>query len=162
MSIDSAIKYIKTMDLSMIENKMIQSYGWRANEAKQAKILYKNYLFLRLKYPTESLPPSKDIDEFWHNHILDTKKYREDCQAIFGHFFDHYPYFGMDEYSTKQDLEFAFEKIQRLHMKEFGYRIPRVRYPKIMGWVVRLVELIGLSQSKKTIKNISSREVINL
>jgi hypothetical protein len=86
------------------------------------------------------LPPSKDVDEFWHNHILDTKKYREDCQAIFGFYLDHYPYFGMDQESTKEDLNVAFEKMQRLHEQEFGFRVQRVCYPKPVAWLVGLLE----------------------
>jgi hypothetical protein len=34
-------------------------------------------------YPTKGIVPRKTMDEFWHQHILDTQAYREDCQAIF-------------------------------------------------------------------------------
>ena len=65
-------------------------------------------------------PGAKDIDEFWHQHILDTKKYRDDCKKIFGEYFDHYPYFGIDEKSNYTDLENAFTKMQELYAKEFN------------------------------------------
>jgi hypothetical protein len=143
MSLDAAVNYIETMDLSPIKNKMINGLGWRKREVEQASMLYRNYLLLRLKYPNEQLPPSEDVDEFWHNHILDTKKYREDCQAI-GCFFEHYPYFGMDAHSTREDLNRAFEKMQELHVLEFGYRVPRIRYPTLVGWMLHLLGLATL------------------
>jgi hypothetical protein len=65
---------------------------------------------------------------FWHAHILDTQQYRQDCQAIFGQYLDHYPYFGIDKQSDFNDLESAFEKMQMLYAKEFdGKRIRQVR-----------------------------------
>lgn len=39
--------------------------------------------------------PSKVIDEVWHAHILDTRRYAADCERVFGQFVHHYPYFGM-------------------------------------------------------------------
>ena len=39
--------------------------------------------------------PNGDIDEIWHMHILDTRAYMADCNALFGEYLHHYPYFGM-------------------------------------------------------------------
>lgn len=41
------------------------------------------------------LIPNGDIDRFWHEHILDTRRYVADCTELFGGFLHHYPYFGM-------------------------------------------------------------------
>ena len=41
-----------------------------------------------------------DVDEFWHQHILDTRKYRDDCENIFGHYMDHTP--GLDPEAQKR------------------------------------------------------------
>jgi hypothetical protein len=60
------------------------------------------------------------MDEFWHMHILDTKAYRKDCEAIFGHYLDHYPYLGIDENTNLDDLGNAFQKTQELFALEFG------------------------------------------
>jgi hypothetical protein len=117
MAFESAKKYIESMELSMIENNIVTRQDWSIKEAGQASRLYRNYLILRCKYPDENLPPSKEVDEVWHNHILDTKKYRRDCEAIFGSYFDHYPYFGMDETSTREELERAFQRMQQVHVE---------------------------------------------
>lgn len=36
-------------------------------------------------------PPSEAVDRFWHAHILDTKKYAQDCHHLFGRFLHHMP-----------------------------------------------------------------------
>jgi len=135
MTIESSLKYIESIDFSMMWEKMIKRDGWTADSIGQGIRLYRNYLILRLKYPNETLPPSEDVDEVWHHHILDTSKYRIDCKAIFGEYLDHYPYFGMDENSNLDDLASAYERTQDLHFQEFGYRIPRIRYPLPLRWL---------------------------
>jgi len=130
-----SIEHIESIDFSMMTNRMMKRDGWTAREVEQGIRLYRNYLILKSKYPEENLPPSEDIDEVWHNHILDTKKYQEDCKKIFGRYLEHYPYFGMDERSNMDDLARAFERTQELHVLEFGYQIPRIRYPFLLRWL---------------------------
>lgn len=124
-SIEEAKKHIKSIDFSMIIEKMIKLDGWLKKDAEETCQLYRNFLFLKRKYGSDgiNIPPSKDVDEFWHYHILDTEKYHVDCMAIFGRYLPHYPYFGIDKHSTFADLDAAFEKVQNLHFKEFGYYI---------------------------------------
>ncbi len=31
------------------------------------------------------------MDDFWHQHILDTRKYRDDSETVFGYYMDHTP-----------------------------------------------------------------------
>ena len=35
------------------------------------------------------ISPTKRVDEMWHFFILETKDYREFCEAYIGHFVDH-------------------------------------------------------------------------
>ena len=69
--------------------------GWSVETADKAEAKYKKWLFLKLKYENVLIPPPKDIDTFWHGHILDTQAYMRDTAAIFGQYVHHYPYFGM-------------------------------------------------------------------
>lgn len=140
MSLDAAIQHIELIDFSMIKSNMVDRSGWSPAEVDEAIRLYRNYLILRVKYPDENLPPSDDVDEVWHNHILDTKKYRFDCNVIFGSYFDHYPYFGRDERTTQKDLDEAFARAQELHRAEFGYAIARVRLPRFLRWLKRFMD----------------------
>jgi hypothetical protein len=90
-SLEAAKTHIYAIDFSRIIDKMVQHQGWRYKDALKVSEQYRNYLFLNKKYAEgEPLPPSEDIDEFWHNHILDTKQYRRDCNAIFGQYYDQY------------------------------------------------------------------------
>jgi len=133
LSLEEAKQYIYSIDFSMIVNKMIKHQGWQKNEAETVCALYRNFLFLNKKYQDQhgQLPPSEEVDEFWHNHILDTEKYRRDCQVIFGRYIDHYPYFGIDSKSTLKDLDEAFKSTQQLHKQEFGDYIYMVRTRRI-------------------------------
>ena len=60
------------------------------------------------------------IDEVWHQHILDTNAYAEDCERIFGHFLHHYPYFGMEGEEDQAKLQSCFEETQGIWVEEFG------------------------------------------
>ena len=128
LELAKARSYIYSIDFSNIIHKMVKHQGWLYKDAQKTCQLYRNYLFLKRKYGSKhALPPSKDIDEFWHLHILDTKSYRQDCVAIFGEYLDHYPYFGIDKTSNFDDLNQAFSKMQELHEHEFGEKIYQSR-----------------------------------
>lgn len=127
-SLLKAKEYIYTIDFSMIIEKMVNQDGWNKKSAIATCDLYRNFLFLNYKYPDHGiLPPSIDIDEFWHYHILDTQKYAKDCQTIFGRFIHHYPYLVMDHKIDNDELNKAFEHLQALHTKEFGEPIYETR-----------------------------------
>lgn len=36
-------------------------------------------------------PPNQDVDDFWHQHILNTKMYLKDCEYLFGFILHHDP-----------------------------------------------------------------------
>lgn len=127
-TLEAAKNYISLLDFKEVIKKLVQHEGWLEKDAKAISEIYKNYLFLKKKYGKEhELPPSDEIDIFWHNHILDTKKYRYDCQNIFGEYFDHYPYYGIDEKSNLKDLQKAFSKMQELYKIEYGMQLKRIR-----------------------------------
>jgi hypothetical protein len=60
------------------------------------------------------------VDKFWHGHILDTMKYAEDCQRVFGYFLHHFPYFGMRDAEDAANLANAAATTRRLYEQEFG------------------------------------------
>jgi len=128
-SLEDARTYIYNMDFSKLIHKMVCHLGWLKRDATRLAELYRNFLFLNKKYGDQAhqLPPAEEIDEFWHLHILDTKQYHQDCQAIFGRYFHHYPYFGIDKTSNFSNLGSAFEKMLELHRKEFDYDVYKVK-----------------------------------
>ncbi len=66
------------------------------------------------------LVPTKDVDEFWHQHIMDTRAYAQDCEEALGHFLHHFPYMGMRGEEDARQLETAFRRTERLHREAFG------------------------------------------
>lgn len=112
--------YLYQLDLTYIVNLMCsKSYPlprWRRVDAEQCALLYKNFMYLQLKHPSLALVPSKSIDEFWHNHILHTKKYMQDCEKIFGFYLHHEPAESTDE----QSLVNAYILTKQLYFAEFN------------------------------------------
>src|SRR3954452_2187650 len=81
---------------------------------------YRKFLALQLLYPDADIVPCKIVDEMWHRHILDTAAYREDCDAIFGRFLDHFPYFGMRGEEDAQALNDAYADTLWRYRDAFG------------------------------------------
>jgi hypothetical protein len=124
-TLEQVVAAIEALDLTPIKFKATRSqdgdgYGWSPQYADRMELAYKRYLILHAKYPAMTLAPERDIDRFWHMHILDTRKYAEDCEATFGHFLHHFPYLGLRGEGDEQALQDAFEAMQRLYAEEFG------------------------------------------
>lgn len=75
--------------------------GWGIKDLKRIESLYRKFLFLNWKYPLEHNVPSKEVDIFWHNHMLFTKQYVKDCDSLFGRYLHHNPDFGMKKMTKK-------------------------------------------------------------
>jgi hypothetical protein len=120
-------RYVEAIDFTMMKKKMESKehggLGWSRRRLDYAERLYKNWLFLQRKHEGVSMPPSEDIDAFWHWHILDTRAYHRDTAAIFGYYVHHFPYFGMRGEGDFQDLLDAWERTQELYLAEFGEEI---------------------------------------
>ena len=98
--------------------------GWSFDYALAISEEYRKYLVLCLQNPDIAVVPSKEVDNFWHYHILDTQKYAEDCQACFGYFLHHFPYFGMRSEQDAKNLQTAGQQTLDLYISEFG-KVPK-------------------------------------
>ncbi len=99
-AISNSWKEVGRIDLTAIVTKLtdkIHGKGWDYAAAHRAEILYRCFLTLQHAYFEKKLPlvPFEEADEFWHQHILDTRKYMSDCGTLFGSYLHHFPYFGM-------------------------------------------------------------------
>jgi len=97
------------------------------------------FLALHLAYPEMDVVPCKIVDEMWHQHILDTAAYREDCEAIFGRFLDHFPHFGMRGEDDARALEDAYVETIDRYREAFGE-------PPVAG-AERLLDLVSGGQA---------------
>lgn len=94
--------------------------GWTLERCDEAEVWYKRFLFLCYKYPDSGFCPVGDIDDFWHQHILDTRKYHQDCDDLFGYFLHHFPYLGMRSEADAEKLKEVASSTFDILQSEFG------------------------------------------
>lgn len=114
---------IKNLDLESMMVKAMdtdEGFGWDLNTTQFIAEEYRKYLTLCLENPNEAIVPSSMVDNFWHLHILDTQKYADDCQKVFGYFLHHFPYFGMRGAKDAQNLNKAWNATCSKYEKRFG------------------------------------------
>lgn len=68
----------------------------------------------------EDIMLAKDVDEFWHTHILQTIKYADDCEQVFATFLHHTPHVGERTAADLEKRARQAEKTRRLYEREFG------------------------------------------
>jgi hypothetical protein len=121
INIDQARTYLSRLDLGYIVHAMCdENYflpRWTMADARECERRYKNFLLLQKMYTNISLVPTRFIDEFWHNHILHTRRYIEDCQQIFGFYYHHEP--AIPGESSAQLIN-QFERTKALYWETFG------------------------------------------
>jgi len=114
---------VDLLDLEPIAFKLVypeDGQGWTPEKAYRLIELYRCFLVLNDIYPNISIVPTKEIDKVWHAHILDTAKYREDCQRVFGRFVEHFPYFGMRGEEDAKNLEKTYQTSRAFFIEHFG------------------------------------------
>jgi hypothetical protein len=117
------IEAIEQLDLGPIKFKLMdpeEGEGWSRDFVEHLELQYKRYLTLVAKYPHEAIAPAKEVDKFWHAHILDTRKYVDDCGRVFGFYLHHFPYFGLRGGDDAAALARAGQRTRELYEAEFG------------------------------------------
>lgn len=118
------VEKIRNLDLEPIVYKLTHpddpAEALTLAEADAGVALYRQFLTLIALYPERSIVPTRQIDAIWHAHILDTAKYRVDCDEIFGRFVDHFPYFGLRGADDATALKDSFAETCELFREHFG------------------------------------------
>jgi len=92
---------IKDIDLKSVKERFSRNrrWGWSVSKKSKEKHVnhleeqYRQFLGLIKDNPGETIVPwSQDLDDFWHEHIIDTRKYHDDCMAVFGKIIHHDPH----------------------------------------------------------------------
>src|SRR5437764_5837246 len=123
--VEQVIAAINTLDLESVKVRVMDpelGEGWTREYAEGIERGYKTYLTMLAKYPdhAEDILLSKEVDEFWHTHILQTIKYTEDCEAVFGKYLHHAPHVGEVTPADKEKRIALAEKTRQLYQREFG------------------------------------------
>jgi len=114
---------IAALDFDLLKLKLEagdEGPGWSAERCDVVEQDYRRFLALKRHYPDRDIVPNREVDVFWHQHILDTRRYAEDCDAVFGEFLHHYPYFGMNGPDDHANLCRAFLETAELYEMHFG------------------------------------------
>lgn len=117
-------------DFTMVKRKLQDTEegpGWSEELCEIVEGDYKRFLALKKHYPGRDVVPNKQVDLFWHQHILDTQQYESDCRKIFGYFLHHYPYFGMQGADDHTNLCAAFQDTTALYSLHFSAQ--QLAYP---------------------------------
>lgn len=120
--VDELHPAVAALDLERLKFKYTASSEaeMSVEEWDEAEREYRRFLTLKACYPLAALVPTKQVDEVWHAHILDTEAYHADCMSIFGRFLHHYPYFGIYGKEDYQNLVDAFGETRKLYERHFG------------------------------------------
>ncbi|MFI5296884.1 MAG: hypothetical protein ACHREM_02205 [Polyangiales bacterium] len=90
---------IAGFDLTPVREKAMKRHGWTEARASELEAEYRDFLILIAENTDSTISPwTNDLDLFWHEHILDTKRYARDCASIFGHLIQHDPHIEKDPY----------------------------------------------------------------
>lgn len=88
---------IETWDLGSARERYRRRHGVDEERARKAEREFRRFATLRVLEPEAVLAPSDFVDEFWHEFVLDTRSYREFCEAVFGKFWEHNPKISSQE-----------------------------------------------------------------
>jgi hypothetical protein len=113
--------YNKTEDTSLefLLDQLNQT-NWKNSYKLTVIKEYEKFLYLRSQNNKTS--PSNDVDIVWHQHILNTKHYREYCNNKFGFFVDHDPTDAFDQVAREPRLINTVNE----YTKKFGVLNPQV------------------------------------
>jgi len=122
---EQVIAAIQALDVESVKVRMmdpVRGEGWTREHADGIEIAYKNFLTMLVKHPedAEEIALSEDTDEFWHSHILQTEKYADDCQEMFGNFLHHSPHLEEITPAYLEKMDASAEKTRCLYEQEFG------------------------------------------
>ena len=115
------------LDLRAVVRAARETHGWTVPESEVAERRYRDFLWACWNNINNRVPGigsfrrfaafSRSADEVWHQHILWTEKYREDCARVFeGRYLDHVPVYAAEV--SPADMAAAMEVYRRLELTE--------------------------------------------
>lgn len=122
-SLEAFARLDSVLDLAGVRLKLAdpeEGKGYGPDRLDRDETEYRKFLALHLAHPGEEIVPCRIVDEFWHQHILDTRAYHDDCDAIFGSYLHHFPYFGMRGDGDARALKDAYAHTIERYREAFG------------------------------------------
>ena len=121
-ALNAALQIVNEWDFTLTKQKLLEPgyAGWTQERADAAEQGYKRYLAITKALNGYQPVPNGDIDRFWHEHILDTRRYAKDCDQLLGSFLHHYPYFGMRGTQDNEAWKAASQFSNNVWKEAFG------------------------------------------
>jgi hypothetical protein len=94
---------VEEIDLQPVWKQLVNRKGWEPARANVAERRYRRFLYLMSADLGLKGVPTPEIDEFWHQHILNTRKYWQDCKKLRGNYLHHLPASG-DDNADEHDM----------------------------------------------------------
>ena len=156
------IRKLTQLDLGPIAYRLKYSneQKWDTRQINQSISAYLKFLLLIYLYPNGELVPSQEIDRVWHYHIIDTIKYAEDCEILFGRFIHHFPYFGKRGEIDRNKLQAAFERTKLLFQEHFGTSMEICNQPSIAADCQPIGRITHLIRPRVDINEVVSIEYL--
>ncbi len=85
---------LPTFDLSGVMGQLRADphyADWPEDRMKQAETEYRQYMALCRSNPGEKVMPTRLGDAVWHQHIVNTRQYVQDCRDYLGYYLHHQP-----------------------------------------------------------------------
>ena len=112
----------ESLDLIRCKMNDTPELGLDRVEVEMSVEEYRRFLVLKMENPGVKLAPTSLMDKAWHTHILDTRRYAGDCEAMFGRFLHHHPSYNEAESGERVDvLTRASEMMEKLYSERFGH-----------------------------------------
>jgi hypothetical protein len=124
---DATWKTISTLKFDDVRERLMHRKGWwwsLRHDVGKIEREYRQFLYLIATNRGRTVVPwSQDLDDFWHEHILDTARYAADCEHIFGGFIHHDPHLPMGSRAHSD----AFRATIEMYRQAFGEKIRKRR-----------------------------------
>jgi len=119
--LDEIDPVIEQIDFDPVIFQLIRKEGWSLDRAERTVAEYRTFLHLIKHSGVAMVPATTDVDVCWHHHILDTRKYCDDCDQIVGRYIHHFPYSGSlgehDAHLQKQRFDVSQQTLATFQQK---------------------------------------------
>jgi hypothetical protein len=112
------IEAVDRIHMTFISKRILaKTAGWSLNRVIDAVQEYKcMFVLAALGVPVSPCP---DVDVVWHEHIMHTQQYADDCCRVMHHFLHHCPSDGSEDSKLKRAVK--YDHMLQQYRQVFGH-----------------------------------------
>jgi hypothetical protein len=85
------LNFVESWSLTSIRKRVAREMDWSVEFSRLVETEYRKFIFLASIRPQISYGMAGPVDQFWHQHVLDTQDYLAMCQRVAGRVIHHIP-----------------------------------------------------------------------